>query len=586
MTTYRTGSIGLAVVAAAALGLWLAAPGAQAATQWWDVSTNSGLTAGNGNWSTSASDTNWSTAAAGTVLVPWTNGNDAVFLTAGPSVITVNGSIFANTATFSGQGPWTLLGSGPLTVSNGMTMNYSLTNFVPITLAGNQTWTITGSRVVSNLAVLSETGGSRALTLDNVSGTQAGTLVTTNSNTFSGGFTILNGIYSSLGGGSGLGSGAVTLGTPPFSGQRGVANISFDTVTAGNTTATMSNLTVAGMGVLTLKTSVTGSTNILNAQALSRQGRATLEIIPGNSLGVREQATFTGGMNLINSMLPPWIADSKGASFVTYGANGLADTTYDVTNTAVAWDNTKKVLISNATTLSGNANAYAMKLGAALTLNGMTLTLGNGSGQAGLCLNGQSLLGSGTLAFGGAEGMIYAYANNPLIATAITGTGGVTIFGGGGGGYNLTISNNQPVLDVGPITVYLNGSTSSGLKIDTTPCDKTIVNPFYSYVSGLFKFGPNTLTLSGATNLVGGNFTVNAGTVTIQGQVAELDGTLTVTGGSTLNIQTNVSTVGGAVAVGSGSTLSFVSASNNCGNTITINSGGTLQFLNSTSFVS
>jgi hypothetical protein len=163
-----------------------------AATQYWDIGGAVGLQGGNGNWSTNAADTNWNdSAGTAGANAPWTNGNDAVFNLTGASTATVNG-VTVNTMTFAGQGPWVLApGTGPLTLNSGLTGVYGANLLAPIVFAGDQTWAIGGSRIVSNAVPISETGGARRLTLTlggngGTGNTQLGTLASTNSNAFSG----------------------------------------------------------------------------------------------------------------------------------------------------------------------------------------------------------------------------------------------------------------------------------------------------------------------------------------------------------------------------------------------------------------
>ena len=62
-----------------------------------------------------------------------------------------------------------------------------------------------------------------------------------------------------------------------------------------------------------------------------------------------------------------------------------------------------------STTLTASESVYALKVtGALRSAEAFTLTVGGGSGPAGLILNSGARIGTTTLAFGGGEGVIYS----------------------------------------------------------------------------------------------------------------------------------------------------------------------------------
>src|SRR5208282_2828483 len=91
-------------------------------------------------------------------------------------------------------------------------------------------------------------------------------------------------------------------------------------------------------------------------------------------------------------------------------------------------------MATGSNTVSTSATVLALDTeGQTVDTDGNTLTVGSGSGQAGVILNGgtieDSTAGAGTLAFGGAEGTIYSGSGNGNISSIISGSGGITTFG-------------------------------------------------------------------------------------------------------------------------------------------------------------
>src|SRR4051794_1142014 len=86
------------ILAASIAGLLLG-HSAHAADRYWDTTTASGLGSGTATWSTS--DQTWSSSSAGTSnpLLVWTDGSDAFFQTGGTNVVTVSGTVVANSIT-------------------------------------------------------------------------------------------------------------------------------------------------------------------------------------------------------------------------------------------------------------------------------------------------------------------------------------------------------------------------------------------------------------------------------------------------------------------------------------------------------
>ena len=155
---------------------------------------------------------------------------------------------------------------------------------------------------------------------------------------------------------------------------------------------------------------------------------------------------------LTNGILPSFVAaQASGANtagdFVGYGANGVVAATYSSTDLTTS-DSTMVVNQTTPPTITGNVAAYALRTNQAINLSGNTLTLGNGTGTAGLMLNSGSV-NNGTVSFGGIEGTIYA-GGTATIGANVT-NGDLTVFGPGSlsvsgaytnAGANRTITNN------------------------------------------------------------------------------------------------------------------------------------------------
>ncbi len=175
------------------------------------------------------------------------------------------------------------------------------------------------------------------------------------------------------------------------------------------------------------------------------------------NLGVTEKLVVNGGVTLTNGIVNPSIViQDKTANvalrgdFATDGGAGVGLKVVTYTDTNFAAPVAASIeSVAASTSLPANSAVYALKVGAGgnavapvtLTLGG-TLTVGNNAGQAGVLLNGTTgtgggpaLITGGTLAFGAAEALLYAgsslAAGGGTIASAITGSGGVTVFGTG-----------------------------------------------------------------------------------------------------------------------------------------------------------
>ena len=154
-------------------------------TMTWDAdSTSTGAQDGSGNWDKPG--TNWWNSAGD---ISW---NDAIASiatfgaggTAGTVMLTNAHTAFALAFNPVGSGAYTLAGTGPLTISNGITVNASATVGVPLNLTASQIWTVAGNQTLNVTGAVSAPG---AVSLSLAGG---GTLILSGSNTNSGPITV------------------------------------------------------------------------------------------------------------------------------------------------------------------------------------------------------------------------------------------------------------------------------------------------------------------------------------------------------------------------------------------------------------
>ncbi|HEY5313598.1 MAG TPA: hypothetical protein VIK18_13815, partial [Pirellulales bacterium] len=269
-----------------------------------------------------------------------------------------------------------------------------------------------------------------------------------NGNTFAGGLTVTGINLESMPAGSGsvLGTGSVTL-----------SNSAVELLTSNAAaTSTSGALSISGNSVL-YPYDIMGVAGLAFA-SLNRVDHATLDVIPGSGgLGTNELVSFATAPSLTNGIVSPWVVTQQSVSnsaetFVSYSAGSLQYFTAFAGGGLNGATPTQVVDVTSSVALSGAANPYALQVdaGSVVTATGQTLTIGNGSGQAGLILNSGSSITGGTLAFGAAEGVINVGDHfTSTISAGITGTGGLTIATTSLGG--LTLSGNNTGLS-GTIT--------------------------------------------------------------------------------------------------------------------------------------
>jgi autotransporter-associated beta strand protein len=521
----------------------LAAPGARAATNWWD---GDGLASN--NWTTLAS---WDLAADGSGGDPatWPGASDiAVFNTSAfnsdviaalSAAQSVGGLVFNNTGTtgirvgtsgnkaltIGGGGILINEGAGLVTFGTG-TANYRMT----FTLAGSQSWinnsvnavafnarstltlagyalTLGGSGDMSFAANIQTAGGGSSIVKDGT-----GTITFTGTNWMTGAFTLNDGrvrvgVAATIG--AALGQGTLTLNGGTLSGNSTAARtVSNDFTVGGNVTlghATDSGLlTFAGAGTLTGNRSVTVDSPVVISGAigdgggnhlLTKVGTGTLTLSGANTYGGGTQVD-AGTLNLANLSAMPF------SGTVSVGAGATIALAVDNGNPLTYWT-TAEIDALWANSLFGfNLDSGAL-VGIDTTPGDVAYasSLGSTRGMVKIGANALTLSGNSTFS-GGVE-----VRNGTLVVGSNTalGSGAVTLWTG-------TILTNAGDVALGNAMILNPGTATVGVT------DGSAMT-FTGDVSGpgiLHKRGDGTLTLSGAVN-TSSNVILYGGTVTLGG---------------------------------------------------------------------
>ncbi len=543
-----------------------------------------------------------------------TNGGERANFGNTSGTVTLNNNISAYGINFNSAG-YTIAGGGnvltlygpggPINVNTGAAGSATISAQV----AGNVGLTVVGKNAPN--------GGNLV----------AGTLTLTAANTYSGNTTVTGAtlVGNPQASGSPFSSGAITLNGAILDLKAANANATSAT-TVGNLTIGATTGSTVGASQLIVDNQANSPSVTFAPGNLVRGGSGSALVITPNtgSLGNKENITFTNGSSLLtNGILPPWVVATTSGSdlttdFVTYSTggvltgdyngngvvdmadyvlwrtdmaghggaagyntwrtnfgatgggsgNGVAVATY--TSTDLTTSNSNSVVNqASAPTITGNVSAYALKTNQAIDLGGHALTLGNGSGQSGLILNGGASVTNGNISFGPTEGMIFSEGNTTLGSTGNTITSnGLTITGVGtttttingnivdgtapakliytgttsssglvlngnnsySGGTTIAINNsvnNGPSISVGTDTAFGTGKVTNILLPGTsspvmqgTGGDRTLANAFD--INGGFTFiGSQSLTFTGPFNViqpqVGGTRTLS-NTITASGK--------------------------------------------------------------------
>jgi autotransporter-associated beta strand protein len=480
---------------------------------------------------------NSSTAGTSTINVSTASGLVTVQDSASLSSATVNLSTGAQLV-ISGSGSG---GTATVTMANtnnsvdisGTTAGTSIGSIAGSgsVVLGSQQLTVGGNNATTSLSgVISGTGGS-------IVKTGTGTWTLTGANTYGGGTTVNAGILQLGAGGSLLATGALTVNGGTFD-LNGISQAVGALSGAGGTIALgIATLTANSASSTTLAAAITGT------GALVKQGTGTLILTGANNYG--GGTTVSGGtLQGTTTSLQGNILNNANVTF-NQGTTG----TY-----AGIMSGTGSLTVNGTgTVILGAVNTY----GGGTTVSGGLVNFSNlgNFGSGNITLNGGGLQWasgnttdiSGRLNALGAGGSTFdTNGNNVTLASAITGTGGLTKVGLG----TLTLSGANTytggtIINAGTLLL------ASGVSLPTV--GMVTIN------GGTLNIGSNNLSLS-AINALSGSIAMGGGTLTYNSAgVASLalpitgNGGLAVQGGGTLFL-TGASTFTGTTAV-TGSTL-------------------------------
>jgi fibronectin-binding autotransporter adhesin len=378
-----------------------------------------------------------------------------------------------------------------------------------------------------------------------------GVLTLAATNTYSGTTTVNAGVLIGTSTAAfGLSGNNLTIGNAAV--ELNASNFAYS-LTAGMLTTTggaMLSLNYAGAGTITFIAASlaigSGGTLILNPTEGSLNSTSTFQFISA--------PTLTNG--IVNPAIVVQETNSTNGDFVSLNAgNGVIPATY--TNESVTTINNygatggtaiQNIDVNVATT--ANRSVYALRLASTtLTNSANTLTIGNGTGQAGLILNGSSITG-GTLSFGGAQGVVYTSNAGGLISSQVTGTAGLIAFGPG----TLSLTGN---VNVGAAPVNVNGGI---LRVDGLLTGNVFANN--GVVGGNGQIQGNLTVLPSGGVGAGNPSLLASGVLTVAGSVSFQPG-------ASLTVQANgnapgsaagqysqlVIAPGGSINLGTGTTL-------------------------------
>ncbi len=542
---------------------------------YWDangVAANSGTTAA-GIWGTDAFWNDSSTGTGGTITAITTNA-DNVFFSSGTNytgtfTVTINGSQTANSVAFQ-EGQVTLNGGSSLTLSGGIvkstglatTLNTQLLVDASQSIANNAAGLLTlgGLRPVDgsgNTYTVSFTGsGSGGTTLggtlaDASAGTNQaaiavnttnGITTLTGTNTYTGGTTLASGTL--LGRNPDATNVLQAFGSGTMALDGGTLQLRANGTGSNQTIAMGNNVIVKGDAALNVNnySANTGSTFALGTLDL---GNVTLTVSNGSSYGASFGTTTLAGDATINTSAPV----SLGAVGETGGARSLTKRGSGI------------LTLTGINTYSGGTTVAAGTLtpGAAYTLgsnvagNDVTVT-GNGI----LTLNAASVIGSNQqVAFVQATAPTTAYLNGALPMIVVNHTDALPTFAGSSETGVIALSQNY--------ATALDQSSLGNSYLGATSGVSYTASSLAPGADGVYRLGGggNTLTLTGAGNLIAGagnDLVVGAagfngtaptngtGTVVLQG-ANSFTGTTTINPGSTLVVQRGTGTIAGSTAI-------------------------------------
>ncbi|MGD0563653.1 MAG: ParB-like protein, partial [Roseiarcus sp.] len=333
---------------------------------------------------------------------------------------------------------------------------------------------------------------------------------------------------------------------------------------------TFNNLTISQTSTLQLDgtangTTYSGAESVTFTNGIFQTAASdTLVLDPSSAsaLGTTEQVYSNGpSATLVDGIAPVWIVTNEGSSsgpydFVTYGADGYVQESGAATTLSAA-TGSDVVELAATTTASGSLAAYALNTnGYAISLGSNTLTIGDGTDDAGLILANGSAINGGTLAFGGSQGVVWL-SGSATISSKITGGNGLTF--AGSGAVNLgTAANVSGVVTIDSGTVTLSAANVFANDIAGVELGDVKSKPSNSILDLTASQTFSTL------NSIGSKSAINIGagdTLTIGDTTNNESSTLSSTITNTTDTAPAIVTAGSGLVDLSGATLTLVAGS-------------------------
>jgi autotransporter-associated beta strand protein len=450
----------------------------------------------------------------------------------GTGTLTVNGGTLAGTATI-----------GNNVVANGGIRSFSGTLTYTGVISGNGGWagqagagatiqsasTLTGDVSVGGLMTTwaplgSSTGGTFTLSgLGTLQGAtrytiaNGGTLAVNNSAT-----NVADRILDTASVNLQNGSFVYTAATAAISGETlgAVNGQGYNTLTIGAGTGAGANATVAfsGLSRTNRGTFLIRGTNLNGTSATA--GNSFLTVGGAPTLVGGGGADGTAQVSILPWAVGGTTTSDTGSTFLTYNGTGFRplNTTTEFLSTLATSTSNDNVRLAAATVNAGVANANSLIIASGLTGGGQVNV------NSGAVLITTTTASDNGLNFGSAEGTIFASSSNTL-SGALTGSNGLTKSGTG----TTTLTGNNTGL-TGTLTI------NDG-RIGFTNAN-SIAGTGTINVSGRGSAAGFTWTSAGAgvaisrnVNILGGMFAINAGSDTTAGQILDMQGAISGSGG-------------------------------------------------------
>ena len=396
--------------------------------------------------------------------------------------------------------------------------------------------------------VLTDNGGSTALQVGQNAWQGQGNLNLTNANTFTGPIDVWcpslwynnNGWPSAYGylAGNALASNNAATGGP-FGNTNGIVNLHNAGIQIGETSppgalckaVTKGHLTFEGNSYIKVDANDAVAPFVLGLDASSRTNGGMLQVSGAHSTRFQsnERIIVAGGANppgFANGMAAPYIL--AGTDFATYDttvSNGYVRGFGVFTNYValpMGGGTGTEVVRTNATTVTGDCNIYALKTTGNLSSDGVanrTITIGSGGVILGGHVGANGATYQVNLNFGSAEGILFNSAGGYTVYGKISGTKGLTIAGYPNSGEVTLLNTNNDftgTVTLNQLGLYAAFDSASGIG-SLGPAS----NGFFFNGGMLFRNSGDRLLATRTLTLgpLGGRIYANDATTIIYGQI-------------------------------------------------------------------